>query len=69
MILELLLTFLRQGQICVPILLYGEMLKNHFLKMYEIYNEVKLFSYNQNFVPCELSALATKYPSIKSCNL
>ena len=58
--------YLRQGQIFIPILLYGEnveksfpqnVLKNNGNLLCTI-KVVKLFSYNQNFVPRELSALA-----------
>ena len=42
MALGLPLTFLRQGQVCVPILLYGENVEKSFLKMAEIYNIVHL---------------------------
>ena len=69
MILAWPLMFLQYGQICIPILLYGEKLKNHFPKMYLKTNGwnlqfmikvVKPFRNDQTFVPCEFSALVHK---------
>ena len=59
MILEWHLTFLWQGQICIPILLYGENVGKSFSKnvlntgwnIQGMIKVVQLFSYNQNFVP------------------
>ena len=54
------LTFLRQGQICAPIYLYGEnaeksfsqnVLKTNGWNLWYMIKIVKLFNYNQNFVP------------------
>ena len=72
------LTFLRQDQICVPMHLYGENVeksfsKNEFktnaLNLQCMAKIVKHFSYNQNFVPWGLSALASGYIHVKKiCN-
>ena len=76
------LTFLWQGQICVPVHLYEQNVEKSFsqnvLKTEKCINGwnlqcmievLKHFSYNQNFVPRELSALATRlYTCIKLCN-
>ena len=45
------LTFRRQGQIYVPLYLFGEMLKSQFLKMYvplHLYGENVEKSFSQN---------------------
>ena len=52
----------------------GKILKCHFLKMYQrLMAETKVikhFSYNQNFVPCEISAIALRlYTCTQLCNL
>ena len=72
------LAVLRQGQICVPVHLYGENVEKSFsqnvLKINDwnlqwVIKVVNHFSYNQNFVPWGLSALATGlYTCIKLCN-
>ena len=72
------LTFLWQGQICIPMHLYGEnveksfsqnILKTNGWNLQCVIKVVKYFSYNQNFVPWGLSALATGlYTCIKLCN-
>ena len=64
------LIFLRQGQICVPIHLYGENVEKSFSQnvlkalgwnLQCRISVVKHFSYNQKFVPRGLSALAMGY--------
>ena len=73
-----LLTFLRQGQICAPMHLYWEnveksfsqnVLKTNGWNLQCVIKVVKHFSYNQNFVPWGLFALATGlYTCTKLCN-
>ena len=65
------LTFLRQGQICVPIHLYGENIENSVSqnvlqttgRNLQCMIKVKKnpFSYNQNFVPKDYLPLALGY--------
>ena len=68
-ILEWLLTFLQQGQICVPMLLSGENINKNVIVFSKcskancwnlqcMIKVVNLFSYSQMFVPWELIALA-----------
>ena len=67
------LTFLQQGQICLPIHFYGENVEKSFSQnvwktkcwiLQCMIKVVKLVSYNQNFVPWGLSALA---PGLCTC--
>ena len=67
--------FLRHGQICVPIHLYGKVLKNHFLKLYErlmidlllhfLTREVKHFICYKIFVP--RVGISTLAPGLCTC--
>ena len=71
------MTFLRQGQICVPIHLYGENVEKSFSQnilkanggdLQCMIKVVIVFSYTQNFVTWGLSALAPgQYTCIKLC--
>ena len=72
------LTFLLKGQICIPMHLFGEnvdksfsqnVLKTNGWNLQLVIKVVKHFSYNKNFVPWGLSALAPGlYTAIKLSN-
>ena len=72
------LTFLRQGQNCIPMHLYRVNVEKSFSQnvlmtkswnLQRVIKVVKYFSYNQKFVPWRLSALALGlYTCIKLCN-